>query len=442
MTEQNKIPLYNLRAVLHETGLKADLLRAWERRYDLPKPQRTEGGHRLYSAFDIDVIKWLMNKQAEGLTISRAVDLWHTLVDAGEDPLTHLPQEDRSPTQEHEANTNSSIDRLRCDWVRACLDFNSARSEEILNQAFALHPVETVCTEIMEKGLHAIGNGWYEDRVSVQQEHFASSLASRRLQTLISMTPPPNRRQTILMGCPTDELHTLPVLQMDLFLRRQGLKIINLGADVPIDQMVNTVLQLKPDLIIMAAQTLRTAANLQETFLALQSLGKRLAYGGLIFNRVPALRERIPAVFLGEEIMTSVSVVESLLAKNLRDTFAIPENPYQELVQSFMEQRVSVEMQVIQTMHGSGLPISFLNEANYHFGNDVFATLRLGNPDWIEADLEWVLQLLSSRNISHERLQPYLKAYRDAIQHVLGDQGAPVTRWLDTKIQPTSLLRN
>lgn len=442
MADQNKIPLYNLSAVLHETGLKADLLRAWERCYDLPKPQRTEGGHRLYSAFDIEVIKWLMKKQAEGLTISRAVDLWHTLVDAGEDPLNHLPQINHSPVQEPDTSIDTGIDKLRRDWVRACLDFNSARSEEVLNLAFALHPVETVCTEIMEKGLHEIGNGWYEDRVSVQQEHFASSLASRRLQTLISMTPPPNRSQTILMGCPTGELHTLPVLQLDLFLRRQGLKVINLGADVPIDQMVNTVLQLKPDLIIMAAQTLRTAANLQETFLALQASGKQLAYGGLIFNRVPALRERISAVFLGEEIGTSISVVESLLAENLRHTLPTPENPHLELAQSFMEQRVSVEMQVIQNMRSSGWPVSFLNEANYHFGNDVYAALTLGSPEWIEADLEWVLQLLSSRNISHDRLQSYLKAYRDAIHHVLDIQGAPVTRWLDTKIYENTPLRN
>ena len=40
-------PAYNLMVVLKETGLKADVLRAWERRYQLPSPQRTPGGHRL-----------------------------------------------------------------------------------------------------------------------------------------------------------------------------------------------------------------------------------------------------------------------------------------------------------------------------------------------------------------------------------------------------------
>ena len=80
-------PAYNLKVVLKETGLAADTLRAWERRYGLPVPQRTAGGHRLYSQRDIETIKWLMKRQAEGLSISRAVDMYNDLLASGSDPL-------------------------------------------------------------------------------------------------------------------------------------------------------------------------------------------------------------------------------------------------------------------------------------------------------------------------------------------------------------------
>ena len=80
-------PAYNLKVVLKETGLAADTLRAWERRYGLPMPQRTAGGHRLYSQRDIETIKWLMKRQEEGLSISRAVDLWNEQLSSGTDPL-------------------------------------------------------------------------------------------------------------------------------------------------------------------------------------------------------------------------------------------------------------------------------------------------------------------------------------------------------------------
>ena len=52
-----KAPVYNLKAVVKETGLTPSTLRAWERRYGFPEPIRTAGGHRLYSQRDIDILK-------------------------------------------------------------------------------------------------------------------------------------------------------------------------------------------------------------------------------------------------------------------------------------------------------------------------------------------------------------------------------------------------
>ena len=57
MTNANKTPSFNLKAVVQETGVKPDTLRAWERRYGLPQPDRTPGRHRLYSQYDIDMLK-------------------------------------------------------------------------------------------------------------------------------------------------------------------------------------------------------------------------------------------------------------------------------------------------------------------------------------------------------------------------------------------------
>ena len=72
----HEMATYNLKAVVQQTGVKPDTLRAWERRYGLPQPERTAGGHRIYSEEDIEILLWLLSKQAEGLSISRAVKLW------------------------------------------------------------------------------------------------------------------------------------------------------------------------------------------------------------------------------------------------------------------------------------------------------------------------------------------------------------------------------
>ncbi len=65
-------PIYNAKAVTRQTGVTPATLRAWERRYGVLLPDRTAGGHRLYSARDIAAIKWLRQQIEQGMTISRA----------------------------------------------------------------------------------------------------------------------------------------------------------------------------------------------------------------------------------------------------------------------------------------------------------------------------------------------------------------------------------
>src|SRR5215208_4842454 len=111
-------PAYNLKVVLKETGIAADTLRAWERRYGLPMPQRTAGGHRLYSQRDIETIKWLMKRQSEGLSISRAVDLWNEQLTSGSDPLAGSVQTGlTSASTNFTHSPDTTLDSLRAQWV-------------------------------------------------------------------------------------------------------------------------------------------------------------------------------------------------------------------------------------------------------------------------------------------------------------------------------------
>jgi methanogenic corrinoid protein MtbC1 len=143
------------------------------------------------------------------------------------------------------------------------MKFSETNSEQVLNQAFSMFPVEAVCMEILQKGMVEIGNLWYENGASVQQEHFASGLAMRRLDSLLSASPAPTRNQTVLVGCPPNEWHTFTPLLFSLLLRRRGLNVIYLGANVPAEQFEETVKSVNAKSLV--AQTLITAATLQIT---------------------------------------------------------------------------------------------------------------------------------------------------------------------------------
>lgn len=427
----DRTPLFNLNAVLKETGLKADVLRAWERRYQLPTPQRSAGGHRLYSAYDIEILKWLRTRQAEGLSISRAVDLWQEIVQSGRDPLVSYNRAE-AVSVEIPSPQDTRLDHLRHRWLEACMAFDDRQAEDALNQAFALYPVETVCLEILQPGLGLLGQAWYQGQASVQQEHFASALATRRLETLISATPAPTRRQTVLVGCPPAEWHTLPILMFSLFVRRRGLKVIYLGANIPALQIAETAAAIQPDLVVLAAQQLTSAASLQALAVSLQKLHLPLAYGGLIFNRIPSLRQRISGHFLGESLEEGLQTVENLLAEPQPAPIVLQVEDYtRRTARLFQEYRPLIERELAREIQRVGLDYNYIEEASMHFSNGLAAALDLGDISLLEADLNWVDQLHLGQQIPGERLTYFLKAYQRVLLKLTGKDSAAIIGWMD-----------
>jgi DNA-binding transcriptional MerR regulator len=428
-------PRVNLKAVVQQTGLKPDTLRAWERRYGLPAPERSSGGHRLYSQRDIETIKWLMARQREGLSISRAAALWQQLQAEGRDPLRAqalipAPSADTPATQAAVA----TIVELRQQWVEACLAYDERRTEQFLNQAFALFSPETVAIELLQRAVSEIGEGWYRGEVTVQQEHFCSALAVRRLEALVIAAPPPLRPGRILVACPPDEQHVIGLLLLTFLLRRRGWDVVYLGADTPIERLEATVEAIQPELVIMAAQRLYTAATLRGVASALEQSGVPLAYGGLIFNSLPELRGRIAGHFLGEELEAAPRTVESLMNAPGEPPapWVVPDDCLQALVY-FQDHQGLIEADVIQALtlaDSRGLAHDYLLLANRELGLNIGAALTLGNIEFLGTDIDWIARLLRNHQLPAEALRGYIQAYHQSASEQLGDRGRPIVDWL------------
>lgn len=428
-------PTYNLKVVVQETGLKPDTLRAWERRYGVPQPQRTAGGHRLYSQQDIDMLKWLVARQEEGLSISRAVDLWHSQIEQGQDPLQTTVQAPLiSPIAHQPALTmGSAITELRRTWVSACMAYDERTAENILAQASALYPLETVCFELLQKGLIMMGEGWYRGEVTVQQEHFASALAMRRLDALVTATPPPTRPGRILVACPPEEEHTFSSLLITLLLRRYSWDVIYLGADVPLNRLEMTIATTRPQLVILAAQQLHTAATLLEMAQLLRREHVPLAFGGLIFNRLPALRTRIPGHFLGDRLDITPQVVEQLLISPRLASPPLAQEAtelYRQMLNHYREQQALIEARVWELIRAENIAHNHLAYANAQLSRNITAALTLGDIGFAGANITWIERLLINYQMPTEQLQCYLKAYHEAARLYLGERGQIVVDWL------------
>lgn len=436
----SKSPVFNLKAVLLETGLAADTLRAWERRYGLPAPQRTAGGHRLYSQYDIETIKWLMARQAEGLSISRAVDLWNEHIASGSDPLAgHTPSSMigvLAPPSTAPAADQTTLDGLRAQWIAACMNFSETNAEQVLNKAFSMFSVEAVCTEVIQKGLSEIGDLWYENRASVQQEHFASGLAMRRLDALLSASPAPSRPQTILVGCPPGEWHTFTPLLLSLFLRRRGLNVIYLGANVPADRFAETAHKVKANLVILVAQTLVSAASLQHAALALTSQRVAVAFGGRIFTLRPAIVEHIPGFYLGHTLEPSVQEVEKILrGKSTEREVKSVSQEYFVALHSFLAKRTRIESALKERVQPLSISPEGLNTGIHFLGDNIAAALQLGDMEHIKNEIEWLKVLLQTHDRPAEELQHFMNAYSQVVDEQINGQGDPIKEWLKSQAE-------
>jgi DNA-binding transcriptional MerR regulator len=433
MASLDETPTFNLKAVVQETGLKPDTLRAWERRYGLPQPARTSGGHRLYSQRDIDTLKWLIARQDEGLSISRAVDLWRQLRAEGKDPFWEMGDEEEEIGGPAPLEVGDTLAELRESWVEACLDFDEQHAEYALSQTFALYPPETACFEVLQKGLAELGRLWYGGKATPQQEHFASALATRRLETLLVANPAPTRAGRILIGCPPEEEHIFSPLLLTLLLRRRGWDTVYLGANVPVERLERTIERTEPDLVIFTAQTLHTAATMLPLAELVQAQNIPFAYGGRIFTTIPRLTARIPGHYLGKSLQNAPNKVELLLTS---PTLAPPGDPvdpaYERALAHFRTRQSRIVTYMWDHAGDIDLPAPHLARANRNLAQSIEAALVLGEMDLLIPDMEWVEGLIHNYNfeVKNGALHRFVDLYRKAASEELNGEGQIVVDWL------------
>ena len=432
MTQAKKSPAYNLKVVLQLTGIKPDTLRAWERRYGLPMPQRTGGGHRLYSQHDIEMIKWLMQRQEEGMRINRAVELWRNIASGGTDPLSETnPIGGGEQWVEPPMISGTSLQEIRDGWVEACLAYDEGRAERMLSQSFALYPVELVCVEVLQRGIVEIGERWYRSEVTVQQEHFASGLVLRRLEALIAASPAPTRMEKIVVGCPAQEEHVMAALMTTLFLRRHGYDVIYLGANVPLVDLEKAVSFTQAKLVVLIASQLHTAANILEAAHTLKDAGIPVAFGGSIFARRASLSKNIPGYYLGDRLDRVAQEVEMVL----KFPGSLGDRGKQNQINIAAKRTLEGSQSIIKAdiwdrMRNQGIHEHTLQFANDALMQDILSALALNDLDSVKLEIEWVGTLLTHQKLPRTMLSDYLMVFAVAIARHAGEEAKLVSDWL------------
>lgn len=271
-------PALRIGAVARRTGVAVTTLRAWESRYGVLRPGRTEGGHRLYSEEDVDRVLAVLRLTAQGWSVGAAA----ASVTAERTPSRLRLVGDAGPVAKDAAagpstSADPSVAGMRDALARAVHGYDTAGAEEVLDTAIARLGVAFALEEMVLPVLRDLGEGWERDPSLISAEHFATNTLRPRLMRLLTTARSATAPRCIA-AAPEPEDHELGVLSAAAVAADLGFRVTYLGARTPSVALERSVATLRPDVVLVGAVTARAGRAFCD---APPALGEaRLVVGG------------------------------------------------------------------------------------------------------------------------------------------------------------------
>jgi DNA-binding transcriptional MerR regulator/methylmalonyl-CoA mutase cobalamin-binding subunit len=224
---------YSIRVASRLTGVSADTLRMWERRYGFPKPARNGSHVRVYSDADIERLVLVSRALKAGFRAGEVIrrdtpDLRQLLANSAQ-VQSSSPRE--SPT----------VDSL----LNAVADDDAIAVRNGLRQAVATLGPRTFLTDVAAPLIELVGEAWSAGRLAVRHEHLLTHALSTQIRLLLSAYETENHGPIILLTTLSQEQHGLGLEMAALYLALEGSSPRMIGVDTPADQIVEAAVALR-----------------------------------------------------------------------------------------------------------------------------------------------------------------------------------------------------
>jgi MerR family transcriptional regulator, light-induced transcriptional regulator len=288
------------------TGTSPELLRAWERRYGLLRPARSQGGFRLYTAADEARVRRMREHLARGVAAAQAARLAVAVDGPDGGPEPALPAAGAAATA---AAVPPPLQAAAGELTLALDRFQEEQAHAILDRLLAAYRVETVLRELLIPYLHELGDRWASGEVTVAQEHFAANLLRGRLLGLARGWGQGGGPAAVL-ACLPGEQHDLGLVAFGITLYRRGWRIVYLGPDTPIATIRHATDAVTPTLVVLAGTAAGPFAAHAE---AIADLARHtvVAVGGA--GATAELAERTGARLLDQDPVSAAEAVARTL---------------------------------------------------------------------------------------------------------------------------------
>jgi DNA-binding transcriptional MerR regulator/methylmalonyl-CoA mutase cobalamin-binding subunit len=242
---KQEVPRHPIRVVAKRTGLTPAVLRAWEKRYGVVVPSRTDGGQRLYTDADVQRLSLLRKVVEEGRAISHVAHL--SLEELG--VLVREDAEERRTAQGPEPVVESGLEAVLARAYRAVSAMDPAGLERTLTRAALSFPLPVVADGLVSPLLDAIGTSWREGRLGPAHEHLSAVVIRRFLEWLLSTVDVGEDVPILLTGTPAGERHELGALLTAVSGAAEGWKCYFLGPDLPAEEIARAAVRLEAEVV-------------------------------------------------------------------------------------------------------------------------------------------------------------------------------------------------
>lgn len=250
--------MHTVRWVSQQLGLAPGTLRAWEQRYGIVHPTRSESGYRLYDDNDIDTLRSMTALVAAGMQPAQAAE---QVLSGRVEPSRKSGSSDDAPRGL--PDPRALIAAARAYDVRAL--------EDTLDAAFAAAGFEHVIDVWLMAAMVEVGQAWATGDLDVAQEHFISAGVMRRLAAAFDAAGHARGGRHVVTGLVPGATHQIATLAFATMLRRAGLRVTYLGPDLPAPSWVEAVRATHPDAVVLGAPRTADAAAAADVVRALHA---------------------------------------------------------------------------------------------------------------------------------------------------------------------------
>ncbi len=273
------------------SGIKAHTIRIWEQRYSFISPQRSQTNIRYYSGDELKVILNIALLNRNGYKIS------------------HI---DKMSGEEMKENilslTQAQQDRTINELIHHLIDLDMEAFEKVLGNHIKTKGIEYSITEIIFPFLERIGVLWLTNHINPAQEHLVTnSIRQKLIVGIENVNCSIRSNKTVLLFLPEGEHHELGLLFTDYLLKSRGIKVLYVGANIPLKDVEYIAKLKKPDFLYCHLTAVAQNFSLEKFMLKMhQKLpGFKLVMSGqLISNYKKKLPENIYLIKSLQEVAT------------------------------------------------------------------------------------------------------------------------------------------